>query len=478
MKVRIEANMANVLSLLGKIYKNAADAAKEYISNFIDSFLVNRDTIDICKVRCELTPRSITFTGNPPGMNQQEFKETLRRVADSIKREVEVKQIGILGIGIMAFQQFGRRAEFLSKKTSGDTTIKVILKEGEDEADFRTAGKKEGLSGPGMIVKITNLKTSPTAPRSSLSPKRLCQAFSAKFDSYLRKGLLEITISCQNEEYVVEPMEINLPRIAESYSTQHIGGDPNKRIDLLLWFEPAGKGVVSIRHMGVPIVDDISMLAAYGLEESVYAGGYVMGYIDADTLTPLTGRAGFEEDAEWIAFLKALDIIHPSVEAEVELLQNKLKQSKTSEVYKKAMELVQKLLSVKGLASLEWLRGGTKSKGKTTGTGTHPSQGRTGKRKSGADKAEKKGFRISIQEVPFEDGPAYHSRFVAAGGVVQINTLNSDFIQVISGPEKDQIYYVAAIIGKEVVNFNDKTGQSNEALERELTYHFAMQKEL
>ncbi len=46
--------------------------------------------------------------------------------------------------------------------------------------------------------------------------------------------------------------------------------------------------------MGVTIVDDIKTFFAYGLEESVYANGDVKGFIEADFLTPLPARTGFE----------------------------------------------------------------------------------------------------------------------------------------------------------------------------------------
>ncbi len=82
---------------------------------------------------------------------------------------------------------------------------------------------------------------------------------------------------------------------------------------LELYFEPFGKGVVGIRHNGVVIVDNIKNLDAYGLEESVYADGYIRGFIDADFLSPLPARTGFEENADWMNFLEELDKLRPSI---------------------------------------------------------------------------------------------------------------------------------------------------------------------
>ena len=76
---------------------------------------------------------------------------------------------------------------------------------------------------------------------------------------------------------------------------------------LELYFDPSTCGIVSIRHKGVTIVDDIKILSAYGLEESIYANGDIRGFIDADFLKPLPARTGFEENEDWISLLDELD---------------------------------------------------------------------------------------------------------------------------------------------------------------------------
>ena len=62
-----------------------------------------------------------------------------------------------------------------------------------------------------------------------------------------------------------------------------------------------------IRHLGVTVVDDLAGLAAYGLEESAWAQGFVRGFLDADFLVPLPARSGFEENEDWVAVLDLLD---------------------------------------------------------------------------------------------------------------------------------------------------------------------------
>src|SRR3990172_8665026 len=94
--------------------------------------------------------------------------------------------------------------------------------------------------------------------------------------------------------------------------------DPAKTIRLDVYFDPSGKGRVAVRHQGVVVIEDLAALHAYGVEESVWARGHVRGQLDASFLTPLPARTGFDENADWIAFLDALDRYAPTLESEVE----------------------------------------------------------------------------------------------------------------------------------------------------------------
>ena len=108
--------------------------------------------------------------------------------------------------------------------------------------------------------------------------------FAEKFDPYLKDGALEIAIYSKGATYTVKPLRIELPRVGERYRDWPLTRDRTKKFSMELYFDPSGKGTVSIRHMGVAIVDDIKTLSAYGLEESIYANGGIKGFIDANFL--------------------------------------------------------------------------------------------------------------------------------------------------------------------------------------------------
>jgi len=357
---KIHGNLGVLLTYLGKLYGTPANAIKEYISNALDEWIKAREKGEMegpCEVSYHLEKARITIDYNSPGMDGKEFEVALNRVADSIKRESTIRQIGKLGIGIFAFNQVGGTCTFYSKKTKGMPTIKVVLMSNSDEYEVETATKKEARQNPGMTIVITRLHQDPTKPRGSLAPALLQRFFAEQFDSDLRERNLKVTINCDGKIYEVEPPEINLPKVGEAFREVHLSTDWQRKFNCQFWFDPSAKSRVSIRHMGVSIIKDLSTYPAYGLEESIYAGGSLKGYIDADFLEPLPARTSFEENQDWIRFLAELDKIRPSLEAEIEELRREEEEKRLTEVQKRAIELARDILNAEEFQDLELLEG-------------------------------------------------------------------------------------------------------------------------
>lgn len=358
-KVPIKLDTANALKWLGSLYRNPAEGIKEHVSNAIDEHIKAKNlgkAFSVCRVTFAMKKDRVIIDYSY-GMTKEEFENALQRVADSAKKSLDYNQIGQLGIGMFSFLQIGKKCIFFSKKDKGYETIKVTLREGSDVAEFETAKKRESLSDPGIKIIISELFFDPTRQRGPLSPARLKKLFAEKFDPYLKDGLLEIAIYSKGTSYTVKPLKIELPKIGESYRDWSLTKDRNKKLSLDLYFNPSGKGTVSIRHRGVMIVDDIKTLSAYGLEESIYANGDIKGSIEADFLKPLPARTGFEENKDWISFLDELDRLLPSIEAEVEILKKEEAEKKLTEIQKKAIELARDILNTEEFKDLELLEG-------------------------------------------------------------------------------------------------------------------------
>jgi len=359
-KVPIKLHTANALKWLGSLYRNPADALKEHVSNAIDEHIkakaADNNALPVCEIIFSFKRDSIIIE-YPYGMSEEEFKGVLQKVADSGKKTLDIKQIGQLGIGIFSFFQLGEKCVFFSKKDKGTKTVKVTLIEDSDAAEFDTAVKRESLSSPGIKIVISKLLFDPTKKRGPLSPAKLQKLFAEKFTPFLKDGSLKIVIHSKGGSYSVKPLEIDLPRIGESYKNWPLTRDQTKRFLMELYFDPSGKGTVSIRHTGVTIVDDIKTLSAYGLEESIYAGGYIKGFIDADFLKPLPARTGFEENEDWISLLDELDKLRFSIEVEVEDLRQEEAEKKLTEIQRKAIELAIEILNTEEFKDLELLEG-------------------------------------------------------------------------------------------------------------------------
>jgi hypothetical protein len=477
-RVPIKVNVANALQWLGTLYRNPADAIKEHISNAIDEHLKAQragPACDVCRVVFRLERRAVTIE-YAYGMDKKEFVAALQRVADSAKKTVDVTQIGQLGIGIFSFQQIGRKCTFFSKKRQAAETVRVVLREGVDEAEFDTALRREALDRPGIRIVISELKFDPTKPRGPLALERLDRAFSEKFDGYLKKGWLHLEIVSGGRSHRVEPVRIGLPRLAKGSERVPLGA--GREVALDLYFDPSGKGAVAVRHSGVVVVEDMKQIPAYGLEDSIYASGYVKGFIDADFLQPLPARTGFDENQDWISFLDRLDKLRPQIEAEVEVQKERTKARALSGIQKRAIQLAREILDLDEFRDLELLgglrkrRAGLKSKPGAVKPGQAArEQTGTGSRRPG-DKKTPSGLRINYEERPFEEGPSKHSRFI--GGVVQANILNPDYLQEMQGPDDAKLAYATLVIGKETITYNDRSGASDDLLEKLLAFYFKL----
>lgn len=359
-KKKIRGNMGVLLTLLGTLYGRPDNAIKEYTSNALDEWIKAKEKGEMegaCEVSYLLEKEKITIDYNSPGMDEGEFDDALNRVADSIKQESTIRQIGKLGIGIFAFNQVGSTCTFYSKKAKGTPTIKVVLMSNSDDYDIDTAIKRESRLNPGMTIVITRLHHDPTKPRGPLAPGSLQRFFAEQFDSDLREGNLKVSINCDGKPYEVEPPEINLPKVGEALREVPLSTDRQKKFNCQFWFDPSGKSHVSIRHMRVPIIKDLKNYPAYGLEESTYASSSLKGYIDADFLKPLPSRTSFEENQDWVQFLVELDKRRPSLEAEIEELRREEEEKRLTEVQKKAIELARDILNTEEFKDLDLLKG-------------------------------------------------------------------------------------------------------------------------
>ncbi len=477
-RIPIQLHVANALQWLGTLYRSPAEAIKEHVSNAIDEHVKARlagTAHDRCDVTFTLDRKQVTVD-YAYGMSRKEFESALQRVADSAKRASGAGTIGRLGIGIFSFQQIGKRCTFLSRKTVASETLRVVLKEGSDEATIETALARETLARPGLRVVISELKFDPTRSRGPLAPDSLRRYLAEKFESYLREGWLKIGIRAGIGEFSVTPARVLLPRLLGDLGALSLSGDGRKTVRLDLYFDHAGRGRVAIRHRGVVVVDDLAMLTAYGLEDSVWAQGHVRGTLDADFLSPLPARSGFDENEDWIALLDALDQYVPTLRDEIATQLSAHRAKEAGVIGERALRLARDILDLEQFRDLA-LPGGLAKRGRPEAP-VSPSREKTPRKRAAKDPptgpgthASPRGRRIGYEEVPFESGARLHSRFSA--GVVQVNTLHPDFVDAAARGDS-RLAYAALMIGKESIAWNDRSGVASDFLEKILDFYFRL----
>lgn len=478
-RIPIQLHVANALQWLGTLYRNPAEAIKEHVSNAIDEHLKARPAgtaHDRCNVTFTLDRRHVIIE-YPYGMSRSEFESALRRVADSAKRAGVPKTIGRLGIGIFSFQQVGRKCTFFSRKTSASETLRVVLKEGSDEASIETALARDQLARPGLRVVISELKFDPTRSRGPLAPDSLRRYLAEKFDAYLREGWLTISIHAGIAEFSVRPPRVDLPRLLADLRDLPLPGDSQKRARLEVHFDSSGRGRVAIRHRGVVVVEDLASLAAYGLEDTAWAQGFVRGVIDADFLVPLPARSGFEENGDWIAVLDLLDRYLPTLQAELESHLTSHRAREAGVIAEQALRLARDILDLDEFRDLA-LPGGLAKRGRPEVIAPRSGKDPARRRRRASDPpvdpgtaASPRGRRIGYEEVPFESGSRAHSRFVS--GVVQVNTLHPDYQRAVTAADS-RLAYAALLIGKESIAWNDRSGTAGDFLEKLLDFYFKL----
>ena len=478
-RIQIQLHVANALQWLGTLYRNPADALKEHVSNAIDEHVkakLSGAAHERCDVTFTLDRRHVTIE-YPYGMSKADLESALQRVADSAKRTGSARTIGRLGIGMFSFQQVGRRCTFYTRKTAPADTLRMVLKEGSDEATVETALARDALSRPGLRVVISELKFDPTRSRGPLAPDALRRYLAEKFEAYLREGWLTIEIRTGVGRFTVTPSRIRLPRLLADIRELALPGTPDKKAALDLYFDPSGKGRVAVRHHGVSVVEDLAALTAYGLEDSAWAQGFVRGVLDADFLSPLPARSGFEENEDWVALLDLLDKYLPTLEAELDGHLAAHRAQQASAIGERALRLARDILDLDEFRDLA-LPGGLARRGRPQPDTPRNATRKTGTRRAGDQSARPgtdpspRGHRIRYEEVAFEAGSRAHSRFVS--GVVQANSLHPDYLTAARSTDS-RLAYAALLIGKESIGFNDRTGTAGDYLEKLLDFHFRLQ---
>ena len=472
--VDVQINKTNALITLGSMYRSAADAIKEYVSNALDEWAITLSECrgeEQCRVAFTLEKKSITIDYNAPGMDAEGFENALRHVVDSAKRGSSIPQIGRLGIGLWAFNQVGTKATFLSKRSAESPTLKVILSRDSAGAQIADPGPGEQRSRPGMTIEITGLFQDPTRRYGPLSQARLKHVLADRFDVYLRTGQLTITIKTAKGDSEVTPVQLDLPEIGAKFQEMHLPGETDKVFRTRFWFDPSGQGRVAMRHTGVVIIEDIRELYEYEMKGSILVSGLIKGFVDAEFLSPLPARAQFFEDESLTKLLDSLQEIGVELDKEITGFRDEADNARVQALFGRATRLAREIFSQDEFMDLE-LIDGLRRVSRTNGesikdpaTNGHETNDH---KDNGSNGHERRAARDIIRRADFDGDVRHRSRLNE--GAIEININSPDFLALSRVPRSHQVAYVAMLLGKEIIAYNDSSRASDEALEKMAAY--------
>ena len=233
-----------------------------------------------------------------------------------------------------------------------------------------------------------------------------------------------------------------------------------------------------MRHTGVVIIKDIRELYEYEMKGSILVSGLIKGFVDAEFLSPLPARAQFFEDESLTKLLDSLQEIGVELDKEITGFRDEADNARVQALFGRATRLAREIFSQEEFLDLELidgLRRVSNSNGeahavngdsaKKPETNGHEANGH---RENGGNGHSRRAARDIIRRSDFGGDVRHRSRL--NDGAIEININNPDFLALSRVPRSHQVAYVAMLLGKEIIAYNDSSRASDEALERMAAY--------
>ena len=255
-------NIHQVIKLLANVYSDPRDALTEFIINSLDADARN---IQIIVLKGKVN--QILIKDDGVGMDHNEMNRIVKNIGNSIKanpeelklRKINAEQIiGHMGIGILGYQSFCRKAIFISKQEKSIIPFKMILDVNNDEAliSITTSSKDCSLiidNHKGTTVTLFEID------------KEIMKLFSITLlKKYLEKNLsgilrrqqnLRIYISDTKNTSKLEPLAFSgIP-----FSINTIETDSGKNIKLDIYIQATGSDDnIRVSTKGKVVIKEIS----------------------------------------------------------------------------------------------------------------------------------------------------------------------------------------------------------------------------
>jgi len=339
-------NIHQVIKLLANVYSDPRDALTEFLINSLDA---GSENIKIIVEKGKTSKVLIKDDG--AGMNDEEMHRIIKNIGNSIKvnpdelrkRKINFEQvIGHMGIGILGYQSFCKKAIFISKPQSSLIgSWKMTL-----ESDKEDATIEEASSGEENL--LLNHKMGTTVVLFEIDHE-IMKLFSFPFlKQYLEKNLtgilrrrrdLKIILSDTINEVTLEPLAFSgIP-----FSKTSIYTESGKEIKLDIYIQSTGADDdIKVSTKGKVVVKEIIRLPEF--QHSPWIDGITHGLIEANFLEVAPSRSDYLRNYSFNEFVNSLIKTEKALNEEIENAKEESDIEKRSSILKKLNIAVSKAL--------------------------------------------------------------------------------------------------------------------------------------
>ena len=282
-------NLAKAVLVTGQSYQDPKDALNEFVSNAADEYAPMGRPGERIRIllRRRGTQSCIVIEDSGRGMSNDRLREIARNLFESVKAD-DPRTLGEKAIGLLAFQQLGRRCDIVSRRGDGPSHV-LRLERGSPTAKLEPERRRQ-RSTPGTTVYI-----------SDLDPDVLRILTQRKVVDYLRQRR---EAALQRGDYVIEVAEANRVEIVTPDKPDgYLLDIPSRdtlwgRIDLALYVSPRPdrrRRVAVVGRAGTTIIDDITQLEE--LDRPPWTSDQIGGRVIFEALAQSAGRRAILRDS-------------------------------------------------------------------------------------------------------------------------------------------------------------------------------------
>jgi hypothetical protein len=182
------------------------------------------------------------------------------------------------------------------------------------------------------------------------------------------------------------------------------------------------------------------------------------------------------ENQDLADFFDALRRLGPKLAEEIKVFQEEVENERLQGLFRRATRITREILSQEEFLDLDLIEGLNRIRSKDDGNGDGVTiripMANKGKRGNGNNGSNGNGYLRNrnslIKNAVFENDLRRRSRLT--NGTIEININSPDFLALAEVPRSHQLAYVAMLLGKEIIAYNDSSGVSDEVLEKMVGY--------